>query len=548
MAEPELSRASKLQDQQRTQRAPTPPFRGGSEHGSIRRNLLSNGRLARRDDQLAAGKRLVPHPEVDNLSAELDETFGPGIYIAVGTSPGSSEHQCGFDSETRSSICADSWEPRSEDAFGDALDGSLSGSPVAVCQANAALAVPMEFDAENRAAAAVLLAFSDTARGVLALLDETRKIPAARHEQQTDQWWREWIAPAVLPEADDAQLKTFSKRALITLKIYTDRTTGATVDSIQPPWQVWPLDAADHALALDLAGYRDMAETQNAFLATVQRKEAGETIFGPFPAGSLAEAHYADGTLAAPIPFIISWTSRVVWSWWTHAKFIDDARLRKRYLQTVYPAIRLEEDESLASRWEKRAEELKDAILASDHPRGGPCDYWWIWPAQVISPGHALLPDLADFLWEELEPGLNREADVRGIFYYGWYMTTLARAWAGDDEKIQKLKEAIRIYTGEIPTPGTHHLGDDFLIIPDGEGGADYLNVTSTPNSFSSTNIYIAAMAVYNPELFDSLDSFSADVEPRDGCGCQAPGSRPAGCVFFLFPLALVLLCTRRSA
>ncbi|MBI2889160.1 MAG: hypothetical protein HYY13_00060 [Nitrospirae bacterium] len=524
-------------------------------------------------EPLVSGGALPTQEVVDAWIEEIDKTFGSGIYTAVGGDTDSTGHQCGADSQTR---CKTERFPRPEDAFPDALDGSLSGSSVAACQANAALAFPLEFDVDGRAEASVYVAFSNTADAAFSLLQETRKIPAVEHMEITDRWWGDWIGRAILPRSDDPALRAFSKRALITLKIYSDRDSGATVDSIQPPWQVWPLDAGDHAFALDLAGYHDMAEKENLFLSRVQRKEEGSLPFGPFPAGSLAEAYYADGTLAAPIPFILSWTSRTVWSWWTHAQFIEDSCDRRMYLQRVYLSIRpaaemlaackdesnnlpcpascsetfepsqslwdaagvhlaldsavqagrlMGEGEAVLGRWRERAEELQEAILSSGDRGDEECELWWGWPSRVRPSDDSSAQKLMDVLWRKVEPGIAKEADVTGIFYSGGHLTALARAWRGDPEKMERLDRALRVFTVEAPTPGTLHLGDDLLIVTDGGGERRYLNVTSTPNAFSSTNVFIAAMAFHNPERFDALDEPVTQAECAGGCSCRAVGA-----------------------
>ena len=76
--------------------------------------------------------------EVDILADHLDAEFCRGAYIAIGSPRETQGHQVGFDAIR---VCMESppWSYHAEDAFEDASDGTLSGSPIAACQANAAL-------------------------------------------------------------------------------------------------------------------------------------------------------------------------------------------------------------------------------------------------------------------------------------------------------------------------------------------------------------------------------------------------------------------------
>ncbi|MGW8323705.1 MAG: hypothetical protein ACWGSD_19350, partial [Thermodesulfobacteriota bacterium] len=248
-----------------------------------RRDLLVHFRpeggkdlLSRFDSLFSTSGRDIQE-DVNALLDGLDGAFGSGVYIAIGSERQTAEHQVGFDEKRRCELVRP-WAYSAQDAYLDALDGELSGSPAAACQANAALAWDLDLS-DGSDTLTVYAAFSSSwqgSDGALTLLESARGEPASTHLGVTESWWDGWTSRAALPDTDDPTVLRVARRALLTIKAATDRQTGAIVASIstQPPYSLdWPRDGAFINHVLDVAGYPEMVTQHNLFYADVQRKE-----------------------------------------------------------------------------------------------------------------------------------------------------------------------------------------------------------------------------------------------------------------------------------
>ena len=335
---------------------------------------------------------------VDGLAAGLTE---PGVYLAIGAVPRDDGYQCGFDDAP---ICAhesafidqllagadpdsaalgrvllacsatvsdpggplgacrtsNGWTYQAENAYTDAADGRLSRSPVAACQANAALARRLRFR-HGTATATFDVAVGTTRDEANALLAQARDEDPDAQRTATESWWSDYLAPAHLPDTDDDAIRTFARRALITIRTATDDASGAIVASVatQVPYGFdWPRDGSFINYALDLAGYPDVVSRHNRFYARVQRREYQPwSIVFPFvcpsdpaarhypecvPPGTFENNYYADPNeivAGTPFSFEIDEAGLAVWALWDHARFIADQTARAAYLTDVCPAI-----------------------------------------------------------------------------------------------------------------------------------------------------------------------------------------------------------------
>ncbi len=339
--------------------------------------------------------------QVAALIQELDE---PGVYIAMGVRGGDDGYQCGFDQtdicrlqsrlaentirvfdlgeafaefvrmafqcerqithpqgplgECRSRL---GWVYDAESAYSDAADGQLSGSPIAACQANAALAKQLTFT-DNKARATIDIAIADTRDNAYGLLRATRAESVELQRASTESWWERFLAPARLPNTDDPLVLAFAKRSLIVIRTAMDEASGGIVASVntQPPYgEDWPRDGAFINYALDLAGYHELVTRHNKFYARVQRKRPADWSplydFGPcnrqqpaypacVPAGTVEANYYTDPVAAIPglpLSFEIDAAGLVVWTLWEHAKFLRDPVERRDYLAAVCSSIAL---------------------------------------------------------------------------------------------------------------------------------------------------------------------------------------------------------------
>src|SRR5581483_2679448 len=264
------------------------------------------------------------------------------------------------------------WTYTAESAYADATDGKLSRSPLAACQANAALARHLPFR-HGTATATFYVAAGATRDEAYGLLRQARDKATSPEAQRaaTDAWWAAWLAPAHLPNTPDAEIQAFAKRSLIVMRTATDSATGAIVASVdaQPPYGAdWPRDGSFINYALDLAGYPDLVSRHNRFYTRVQRKApAGWSILYSFPAcdpahpvypncvpaGTYETNYYADPVAAVPanpISFEIDEAGLGVWTMWDHYQHIADPVAAAAYLADVCPSIRLGADNLAACR------------------------------------------------------------------------------------------------------------------------------------------------------------------------------------------------------
>jgi hypothetical protein len=349
--------------------------------------------------------RNPPSDPVALQSAVQDAVAGlvdPGIYLALGARGGDNGFQAGFDDapfcEHQSQIAERAvqtlglppdvtalaryafvcdvavkdpggplgrcraqrgWTYTAQNAYADAADGVLSGSPLAACHANGALARELSF-AHDRADATFYIAAGRTRDAAYALLDEARDpaVPPRLQRARAERWWADWLAPARLPDTDDPNVIRFARRALVSLRTAMDRTSHAIVASVaaQPPYGLdWPRDGAFFDAALDAAGYHDLATAHQAFTLAGQRDdwEAWSIAF-PFscdfsapsypdcvPPGTWPMNRYAladESVPGGPVSFEIDETGLPVWALWRHARRLAPAA-RATQLAAVCPAI-----------------------------------------------------------------------------------------------------------------------------------------------------------------------------------------------------------------
>lgn len=538
---------------------------------------------------------LDPAPDmvgaVQDLVDTLDETFGQGVYVAIGSSRRSAGHQVGFDTVA---VCDTPrpWNHDAEDAFLDAGDGTLAGSPAAGCHANAALRWDLDLSSGSDALT-VYLAFAPAWRGqegALALLESARAVPDEAHLAETERWWASWLGRARMPRTTDADLLRVCKRALISVKTAADRNTGAIVASIstQPPYSLdWPRDGAFINEALDRAGYHDMVTRHNLFYARVQRKEPlldprGERIA---PAGTYATNYYADGMEGWPIPFEIDNAALAAWSMAEHARFLA-GRARADYLERIWPALRLTAEElaacrdpenglqclanegdsadltqglpgavsvytaldaaldagaevgagpSLLAGWRSRRDELKEAILTLLWNEEGYFETGFPYPrgfvSWVIWPAR-LLPYDDPRMQSHAEHMLGFiEPHLRKETPYALYdaeaVSALARIWRDDPRYRERVRWALEVLAREVPTPRTGHYSEVYTVA-EGEAGKSFVQRTGIPHVWSASLVYLAAMEA--TDTGSAPDGGNPLAGDGGGCGCRTAsrGPRPA--------------------
>lgn len=487
-----------------------------------------------------------------------------GIWIAIGTSPPLISYQIGHDDTTRC-LYSDGWRDEPMDAYRDAEDAILSGSWYGGCQVNSAITIP--FDTELT----VYIAVGEMYGEVKSILEWAKRRGYEKLKQDTTDYWREWIGTASLPKRED--LIPFSKRTLINIKASTDRNTGAIVASIsvQPPYgEDWPRDGAYLNLALDIAGYHSMVTKHNMFYVDVQRKEG---LF-PFLPGSYDMCYYADGIPGGPIPFEIDETAYVIWTLWSHGKFLPEDE-REDYIEAIAPAIELassmlykecfDEEKNLqcyaneddnpaftqglkgavtyylamnvsAEYWRYRGDDKKAKRFKerADKVKSGIMDNFYIEEAGLFSSGFSPVSTL---IWPaELDADYNRESVIN------WIMSVVNDSLGGNLEGFSYISKGIlaiaitqrKDYEGwledvigtlilSVPTSDTMIMGEAVVMV-----NGDFENRVSMPHNWEAALAYLSAMALYNPEVFEPLYE---EVKRPGGC---STGSGDFSFIIFL--------------
>lgn len=534
-------------------------------------------------DNLLAGSQDLQ--AVDQFINGLDDTFGEGVYIIIGSDFNPGGFQCGYDN-----IDAPAGEQQEAiDAYLDSIDGVLDGSPVAVGKTTGALLKDLDLDSTGKDELTIYLCVADTFDGAKKLLKDMKNKSFTGHLNETERWWREWLCPAMLPDTEDEDIIRVSKRTLISIRTAYDKRSGAIVASIatQPPYgEDWPRDGAYINYALDVAGYREMVTKHNLFYARVQRKVDEPTR----PIGTYAGNYYADGVESMPAVFLeIDETGLAAWTMWEHYNFIENEREKSDYLEAVYPAIKLAadalveckdpinnleceyfneglpgfvqdkygamnvllglnsasaaareigEEEEVYTRWEQRVEELKEAVEKEfDHLGDG-------WPRGLLPEEDPQNMELAESYYQAILPFINREAAL--YTYVANNTLDLAHWWREDAQKLAKVKEALDILVKEVPTRYTDHYGEVYPIA-EIEGAKQFRNQTSIPHIWAASLAYLTAMTVYGGAKPKQCEKDLA----AGGCSCSLMGrvekSYPfwLSSIIYFIPLGIIIALRR---
>lgn len=336
-----------------------------------------------------------------------------------------------------------------------------------------------------------------------------------------------------------------------------------------------------------------------------------------YPAGSWEMNYFADGVVGGNIRLEVDNTALLVWSFAAHAGYLGDEEreafleevwptVRRaadflaywrddrsglvwfaneddhvRFTQglqgavTVFGALKNaarvakalgHDDKSTA--WAGRASELRAALLEHLHddelgflvdPRAegeeprvsrGGASSWVAWPARVLPWDDARVV-------RALEDGMATQMPkVRGEGVGGSYTTKVAVAAAlALPDGAGQAGEMAEILATEIASPTTRQLGEVFVNVDeDGDGVTDGReNAVAPPHLWAASLVYLTAMAVHAPELFDPHeDVLPVVVIPKDevpsSCGCSKASSSSSESVssLLLSLFALVIADDRR--
>ncbi len=361
-----------------------------------------------------------PSADVDQLVANLDTDYQPGVAALVTTEPAPTSFQVGSDATpicaavnaladnilklpsefpgtalpvdpgiANALKCTDAldairtahaWQNRPADALADLADGTLSGDRVAAAQTNGALIAPLSFGADA-AEGSLLIAFGHDLAEARTALGTVKQASAAEREKAAMDAASSALDNARLPDpALGDKIRKVALRALVNVYVARDRQSGAIVASVtrQPPYYLdWPRDGAFFDAALDVAGLTDWATQRIEWYAGLARTDPtkGSPLLTPnvtvdpdtgaaeFPADAWEMNYFADGEVGGPIRFEIDNTGLHLWSIALHAATLDGSA-RKDFLDAVWPSTRRSLD--LLARW-KEDDKLPAPANEDDH-------------------------------------------------------------------------------------------------------------------------------------------------------------------------------------
>lgn len=237
----------------------------------------------------------------------------------------------------RSAFCGSGSVSPSE-AVGHLVD-SRDGESSATGQCYSAVKVAPRKDG-RRFVASIAVAFADNFEESTEILDTVMSSGTAALLRATAQFQDGLLTHATYPAADDPRIKTYLRRAVLTLRTATDLASGATVRSPadQPPLaRDWPKHGAWMVYALDLSGSPVLAQRHLDFYLDAVRTRYARGK----PIGSIASSLYTDGVEASP--HLIVDDGAVAWLLWAlnlHGDFLTGAR-RSSYFKSIWEGTEL---------------------------------------------------------------------------------------------------------------------------------------------------------------------------------------------------------------
>jgi hypothetical protein len=404
----------------------------------------------------------------------------------------------------------------------------------------------------------------------------------------------------------------------------------------------WPRDGAFFDYAFDVAGDSARVTRRLEWAATLIRAQPilhptalvdapapndPITMQRDYPADAWEMNYYADGTTGGNIRFEIDNTALMVWSMGVHIGYLDEPE-RTRVANELYPVMmrganliaawrdpmtgldalaseddtiaftsglhgattvfaalesaarvaRYRDDVANARRWEARAGELRNAILAHlfDPTTGlffsmpsadGVINIgsngdtaWLVWPAELLPFSD---PRVSHQLQADLTAAL---AILRGQGEGGQYLSknflagAIAVTHGADPSLMPLVQEGIARLAATVPTHDTQVYGEVYINV--GTSTAPVFDQrTSNPHLWEGTLTYLAAMALEHPERFerDRMNLPAAQTPaPGDagvstdagvalvpggggGCGCIVGARSDRSALLVLLSLALVI-------
>ena len=109
-------------------------------------------------------------------------------------------------------------------------------------------------------------------------------------------------------------------------------------------------------------------------------------------------------------------------------------------------------------------------------------------------------PRMRQYAWEHYENLIVPVmAGERGGTYLGLDTITMSHIWAGDEEMLELVREALDFLVRDVPTRQTGLSGEVYVPVEDENGDVVFECRTGIPQLMQACLTYITAMALYGP-------------------------------------------------
>jgi hypothetical protein len=387
----------------------------------------------------------------------------------------------------------------------------------------------------------------------------------------------------------------------------------------------WPRDGAFFNLLHDVSGQAEVVSRRAALYSAWQRKEedAPELLVDlppplnpdgrnrdSYPRFMWEMNYYADGAPGGLFRFEIDNSALTVWSLVAHAGWIPEraeSYLREHwemiasaanflaewrdpdnglqapaqeddnahYTQTLHGAItvygalemaargaRFLGETSLAAAWERRAGELREALLTHFYDseqqhfiappthlfpgavHTGPTA-WLVWPMQLLPFDDARMRSQVARDLDAITPIVQLARDG-GIYFLKNTLAAAMFAHAVGDAAVLDRVATLLEHIAALSTPGTNHFGEATVTVQTAQGAMPSQRV-ATPHLWEGALFYLSAMALEDASLLQRHDEILpvAQIPGRgreEGCACKvgrggAASSGSAWLLLLLWPL-----------
>jgi GH15 family glucan-1,4-alpha-glucosidase len=237
-----------------------------------------------------------------------------------------------------------------EGTYLDATDGILERNPIEHGSVDSVLSLTAALDGGESAEISYWVVVGETIPEVHALDEYVITEQSKRLINATESYWEAWLTKedrdlGILP----APLRTLYNRSLITMRVHADNHGGIIASSDTDMLHhgrdtysyVWPRDAANVALALDVGGYHDATKKLYEFIARCVE-----------PAGYLMHKYRTDGVLGsswhpwlqqgkARLPIQEDETASIIFMLWKHYEICRDLEfIEALYNPFIEPAAK----------------------------------------------------------------------------------------------------------------------------------------------------------------------------------------------------------------